>query len=422
MKMKNLKKLFSLALASAMALNLFTMTAFATEGDTSQNSTPAEATVVENIPVTKYVKVTKGAAIPEQKFTFKMTPVSAETINGAEDENGIKIYPGVSLGTADTVEYDFSSSDTEKAVDGKVTQSGGSFDLTGVTFTHTGIYRYSITEDAAENPQPYITYSNEKYTVDLYVLAGDKDAEGKTTYVPQGVTVTKDGVSNTTFKPQDITFTNTINDNLLTISKTVEGEEYTKDELFDFYIKIPKGGDTIQLDGGTKLYAKILNGTEQVTDKDRTNSDGLVELTVNGDNNADNVQTEGTHFQLKAGETLQISAPITMVYYVQEADYSDEDYTQYFTYNEEGKKTDSKTLGAVYNTGDRVSCFDDSNNLKVVKGTINTATNEVSFINVRNFTAPSTGINLAMLPYALITLCAVCGGILFISRKRRVDR
>jgi hypothetical protein len=56
-----------------------------------------------------------------------------------------------------------------------------------------------------------------------------------------------------------------------------------------------------------------------------------------------------------------------------------------------------------------------------VQGTINTDTNQVTLTNTRKITV-DTGINLTMLPYALITLCAICGGILFISRKRRVDR
>jgi hypothetical protein len=418
MKMKNLKKVFSLALASAMALNLFTMTAFAESGDPTPTPTPAAATVVENIPVTKYVSVTEGAAIPEKTFTFTMTPVSEEDIDGATDSNGIKIEPGVSLGDADTVEYEFSSSDTDDAVDGKVTKSGESFDLTGVEFDHTGIYRYSVTEEPDENPEPYITFSSEEYTVDLYVLAGDNDEEGNPTYVVKGVTVTKDGDSTYTYKPQGLTFTNKINDQLLTISKTVEGEEYTKDEMFDFYIEIPTGGDTITLDEGTVIYAKIYNGTSQVTDK-RTNENGFVELTVKGDDKNPNPKSDGTHFQLKAGEELRIYAPITMIYFVQEADYSGEDYTQTYSYLEKGTKS-SLTLGN--NTdGEYVSCFN-GDALKVIKGTVNSDENTVAFKNTRNFEAPSTGINLAMLPYALITLCAVCGGILFISRKRRVDR
>jgi hypothetical protein len=418
MKMKKLKKVFSIALASVMALNLFTMTTFATAEDPTP--TPAADTVVKNIPVTKYVEVTKGAAIPAQSFEFDMIPATEEQINGAKDGD-VSIEPGVSLGDEKSkVVYSFTSTDTASVSDdGKVTKNGGSFDLTGVTFDHTGIYRYYVTEKAAENPEPYITYSNEKYTVDLYVLAGEKDKDGKPTYEVKGVTVTKDGDSSYTYKPQGLIFTNTINDNILTISKTVEGEEYTKDELFDFYIKIPKGGDTITLEGGTTLYARIYNGTSLVNDS-RSDKDGIVTLTVNGDNDDTNVQTQGTHFQLKSGETLQISAPITMIYYLQEKDYSDEDYTQTYSYLESGTKVSTTVKN---NTdGKYVSCFDDDNNLKVIKGTVNSDTNEVAFKNTRNFTAPNTGLNLDMVPYVLITLIAVCGGVLLVVRKRRVDR
>jgi hypothetical protein len=58
----------------------------------------------------------------------------------------------------------------------------------------------------------------------------------------------------------------------------------------------------------------------------------------------------------------------------------------------------------------------------VIKGTVNTGTNELTFINTREITNPNTGLNLNLAPYVLITLIAVCGGILFFARKRRVDR
>jgi hypothetical protein len=296
--------------------------------------------------------------------------------------------------------------------------------LTDVDFGHTGIFRYYVTEELPDEKdrEPYITYSKEKYMIDLYVFNGEADAEGKPTYEVKSMDVTKiNGETKTSVKPQDIVFTNTINDNLLTISKTVEGVEYTKDELFDFWIEIPEGGDTITLEKDTKIYAKIYDANGLVNDK-RSDENGILKLNVKGDPEKVDVETDGTHFQLKSGEELRIYAPITMIYFVKEKDYSGEGYTQTYAYTETGYKS-TNTLAQ---TETSVKAQKAGTPLTVpstyIKGTINTETNIVAFTNSRNIEAPDTGINLAILPYALITLCAVCGGILFISRKRRVDR
>jgi hypothetical protein len=340
----------------------------------------------------------------------------------------------------DTVTYSFNSSDTAKvtipenatdATVGTVTKNDKKFDLTHANFRNTGIYRYYITETAVNNPEPYITYSKDKYIVDLYVFNGPT-VDNKATFEVKGATVYKivpvkennvvvDTVS--VVKPTDITFTNKINTNLLTIKKTVEGEEYTKDEQFNFWIKIPTGGDTITLEEDTKISAQIYNSNGLVNDS-RSDENGYLELTVNGDKLEDKGQSEtyesvtqdGTPFQLKSGEELRIYAPITMIYYVVEADYSGEGYTQTYTYYESGSKT-STTVGNVTDDDEIVNA-----KKVVIKGTVNSDTNTVAYTNSRNITLPDTGINLDVVPYILLTLIAVCGGILFISRKKRVNQ
>jgi hypothetical protein len=436
MKMKKLKKIFSMALASVMALSLFSMTAFAENEAATPTPTPTEK-IVTSIPVDKCVVVKEGAAIPERSFTFTMVPASG---NQLKDDNGDdlviggqKVKAGVDL-TTNSVTYSFNSSDTAnkgittdtttgittKVESGKTTKSGLSFDVSNVNFGSTGIFRYYISETVPSDVPEYMIYSEEYYLVDLYVYNGTS----ANTYTIKGMTITKyDGTVKDSTKPDKIVFTNTIQDNLLTISKTVEGEEYTKDEMFTFYIEIPEGGDTINLEKDTKIYAKIFNGSTWVNDE-RTESDGIVKLNVNGDPKDVNCKSDGTSFQLKDGEELRIYAPITMIYFVQEEDYSGEGYTQTFTYDESGKKA-STTLQPEtnnYNDDQSHSCFDTDGNLLTIKGTVNTDTNTVAFTNTRTLTITDTGLNLNLAPYVLITLIAVCGGILFFARKRRVDR
>jgi hypothetical protein len=464
---KNLKRALSLLLAATMTLSMSTISAFADETEspsatettgTGTTEKTTEVKWVTELPVTKCIKVAENAAIPEQTFTFTMTPATQDEIDAKKygvtttEISNQTVKPGIDMTSKSAsaeVEYTFNSkdiADTSKTTssDGviTVTKDDKSFNLSSIAFSNSGIYRYYITEDIPDTKEPYIEYDSNVYIVDLYVVVKGTE-NGKATYGIKGLTITEsNGKSVTVTKPTKIVFTNTIKEKLLTISKDVVGDEYTKDELFDFWIKIPVGGDTITLTQDTVIYAKIYDDNGQVTDKTRTyiNENGLVELKVNGEkrettetndqgivtavtinDTVKNIQDEGTHFQLKNGERLEIYAPVTMIYYVVEKDYSSEGYAQTYTYEEDGKKS---TLTSDNNNDDGMGTVKDPYEAKgvVIKGTVNTGTNTVAFINTRNVDLPNTGINLDLVPYILLTLIAVCGGILFISRKKRVNQ
>jgi hypothetical protein len=404
MKMKNLKRVFSTALASVMALSLFTVPVSASKG-----------AVVESIEVSKTINVNKNSSIPEETFSFTMEPATSDQIAGAKIGT-VAVEPGLPLDD-DTLEYTFSSTDTAQVVNSQLTKTGETFDVSELGFDHAGIYRYYVEESIPETREPYITYSETKYMIDLYVYA-----ESDGSYKIRDMSVTKiDGETTLSVKPQNINFENTINTKDLTISKTVVGEEYTSGEEFDFWIEIPVGGDTIKLSPNAVIQAALYDANGLVKDS-RTNNTGIVELKVNGDDQelekatVASVKAAGTNFKLKNGEYLQISAPATMIYFVVEDDYAEEGYVQTYKYDEEGLKNT-----ATKSSEESIGVANDAHN-KVIKGTVNTATNLLEFINTREISNPNTGINLDMLPYVLLTLIAVCGGILFINRKRRVDR
>jgi hypothetical protein len=52
---------------------------------------------------------------------------------------------------------------------------------------------------------------------------------------------------------------------------------------------------------------------------------------------------------------------------------------------------------------------------------VNTTSTTVTFTNKRELTTP-TGISVDVIPYVLVMLIAVCGAVLFISKKRRIAR
>jgi hypothetical protein len=129
------------------------------------------------------------------------------------------------------------------------------------------------------------------------------------------------------------------------------------------------------------------------------------------------METYATEFKLKNGEYLEIlGAPVTMVYKVAEVtdteEFQKEGYTVSYLYEEYGaNNTGTVTVGDAQEVEGNV-----------VQGTINTKSNEVTFINTREIEVPNSGISVDLLPYALVLLVALCGGILLIvSKKRRTN-
>jgi hypothetical protein len=105
---------------------------------------------------------------------------------------------------------------------------------------------------------------------------------------------------------------------------------------------------------------------------------------------------------------------------------TDEGYTQEYKYYESGiRSTVTAGSSSLDTKHAAITTSTDGTTTKktpvIVKGTVNTGTNLVEFINSREL-KPDTGINVDVTPFILITIIAVCSGILFFARKRRADR
>jgi hypothetical protein len=298
-------------------------------------------------------------------------------------------------------------------------------------FDHSGIYRYVVSEVTKEEAEDktvtyekvqeqddgamhYISYDTTEYLVDLYV-----DQNSKKDFVVYATSVTKKGSDK---KPTDITFTNKIECGTITITKEVDGTEYTKDEAFQFYIMIPEKGDSIVLEESDKIYGQVYNA-------DGTKDGELIELQTKGaDIDAD--VTVGTPFKLKNGQSLQITAPLSMIFKVGELDYSQEGYTTEIEYEESGsyKKSATRDLDdkSNYSKPTYSITTTDGENLTgtatCVYGTTNTKGTDVLFTNTRNI-SPATGINLDFVPYVVVLALAIAaGGAVLIYKKKRTVR
>ncbi len=415
---KKFNKVVSLALASVMAMGLFTTVNL---GSTTAKAEEAKGPYTE-IAVTKNVYVKeKGTSIPEKTFTITMEPATTADLTNDDgtaktDANSNKLEIGPAL-TTESIDFEFNSlSDTSK---GYATQTDNfKFDFvvpTGSTsaFDHTGVYRYIVKEeipsdankttDSGNKSNGYVTYDTTEYTLDLYV---NQDSTGK--YVVDNYVLNNGSLE----KPKGLIFDNAVNCSELTISKTVEGTEYKQGEEYEFRILIPVGGTTITLTDKSKFIGKIYDANgNQVTGRDYMESNGDVVIKVAGSDITADMKTYGTKFTLKAGEELVIyGVPVSMVYKVQEFVDEKEGYTTTIDYTETGSfstETAPKT-----DTGKKTVSGD------TLSGTINTSVNTVEFLNSREINTP-TGLNIDFLPYALVLLVAVCGSILFIIAKKR---
>jgi hypothetical protein len=442
---------------------------------------------ITTLPVTKVVKATSDVALPNTEFYVQMVPATDETdLNvtaaGTVQSDTNKTDTKIETGPALSDPYlTFSFGQENKAGKNGSVSETKEFNLSfavpaGQTtaFTHTGIYRYVITEvikNTAEDgtvsysavpsqdkeSTHYITYDEGKYYVDLYVTQNDNKE-----YVVFATSVTKADLDT---KPASITFTNKIECGNIIISKTVEGTEYTKDEEFTFYIMIPEEGDSITLEDGNKTGStdggSATDGTtpadgetttseESSTEQKSTGSgadsvqgqvydaDGKavgspITLVTNGKDKTVNTVAYGNVFTLKNGQYLMITAPVSMIFKVAELDYSDETYTTTVEYKEVGTYKKSKTRDLeepsnIYTEPYTVDTTKVTTSAKaegtatVVYGTTNTDKTSVSFTNTRNI-APTTGINLDFVPYVVVlALVLAAGGAVLVYKKKRTVR
>jgi hypothetical protein len=464
--MKKLKRTLSLTLVAAMVLGTFGISAMATdEGTTTENpSSETEQTStsgkkeIKSLEVIKNITCTRNSSLPTETFTVTMVPATGDDLyvpvwnedgtaameaDGTTQKttnkvSGVTVKSGKELADND-VTFTVNSSTNTSSPNGVTLTADLNLALAeGEAFTESGIYRYVVTEtipdkattnSEGKKSNGYVVYDSKKYTVDLYVTQDDN----KNFYVYDTVLYDE-----TATKPTQIAFTNEINTAELTITKVLgtNTTEVNRGQLYEFKILIPETGDTITLEDQTTtttetdsittdnyIQAHIYNSNGLVKDTgngndegiQRTDADGLVKLYIKGDTIDSNIDTYGTTFYLKAGEWLEVSAPVSMIFKVQEKDYSSQDYTTTVTYDEQGTYEASKTKNAAYNTNTP------QDTRVLTKGTVNTAGTTVKFTNTREIKL-DTGITLDVLPYVLILVAAAACGIVFISKKRRAVR
>lgn len=247
MKGRKTKKLMSLLLTAALAVMMMTSVVCAANQYTA---IPGTSTTFD-----KYLILPADAAVPSATFNFTVeagTAVSAsdgklEVFSGTDANRTNGVLP--TIGTATFAATDIAN--TEVQTGDTITLASGqkyvakevTVDFAGVTYNEPGVYRYTISENipADADKIPGMTYDNTPKTLDVYI---EHDATNNVLTVGGYVLYNREidtAPSKTTASVSDdkaTGFTNSYATHNLTISKTVSGNQASRDEYFEFTVSI----------------------------------------------------------------------------------------------------------------------------------------------------------------------------------------
>lgn len=304
-----------------------------------------------SLNVTKSLELVDKVLVPNTTFTFTITGVSNEK---ETTKDGLNVYVGLTDGLETSKTVSYTNKDTIASKEKTV-----AFDFSRVNYPTPGIYRYKVTETAGNTPG--VSYSEQKYVVDVYALS-EGDA-----IKPKYIISRQEGSD----AKEPIKFNNGLKTTALTISKKVTGNAGDKNKDFGFTITLKADS---HYENGSKIFAKFNDKTGKSTDK---------ELSI-GEN----------QFTLKDGESLSIDKlPIGITYKVEENKLEDYKVSAELTENNQGK---------TYNFTEQIS--DETPDTIVVT-------------NNKNIDTP-TGVAMTIAPYAVMTLVGIGGVLYFVKNKK----
>jgi hypothetical protein len=386
------------------------------------------------LPVTSIYQLESAGLRPVGEFTYtlKVATVST-TITDADDYT---IYSGLQFANGDdgaltdessvTIKFGSDSSTTAEFTETKIAE----IDLSklNVKDTTTGVYRYTLTQTTTQqNKNGKYADENTEYTVDLYVNNG-KILHIKVWTVEE----TDDGLK---YNKSNPSFMNTVvNDDVLYVTNFIDYDMAKADETFEFQVTIPDkgiGGDGIELDAGTPIYATITsqdgshdsrtftfyvveNGSDTYTET-ITNEDGT-ETTVTHDNKV----------KLYDGDKLSITGlPANMKYTVTMVDANDREYTSTRAEYEDFTptvntpsvwKVEENYPTIVNASTDEVTT--DGGGTVVGKNYTNNLGNihHVEYVSTKNIT--STGVSMDSVPYLVMFVAAAAIAVLAVAKKK----
>ena len=392
--MRNTKTTRKMLAAGLLSLAMAAMTVMPAMAETTAY-TPVAG---ETMTVKKYLVMKEDANVPNYTPEFTIRPGTA----AAATATAPVIYAGIDAPTITSPQ--FKASDTANATEqsgDSITLNAGekyimkeiTLDFSQISFPEPGVYRYILTETAAADDSAVTNDANASRTLDVYV-EDDTEQPGTlkvSSYVLHADNGTELITDNAT---KSDGFTNKYGTHNLTFSKTVSGNQASRDKWFKVTLSIE--GATV----GTK-YAVDLNQAEASTGE-----------TVNTATKAEYAsQTNPTEIIVGEGGNA------TQDFYVQDGD----------SITVKGLAAGTKyTLTEVQE--DYTPSVEKTGDTDVeVNGTSNGVTDTttgimgdttVEFTNTKTGTIP-TGVLMSVAPYVIIGGIVLAGIAALSLRKRR---
>jgi len=394
--------------------------------------------------IEKYLVMDKKANVPNVTFSFSIKAGSAQ----AASDGNLEVFAGddkdkvagtPTIGTAafsqgdttyDSVQTLPSSVTVQKQDDGatdnkdnveltddeKYARKDVTVDFSSVTYNEPGVYRYIITEDSGTNGVKGITNDpDDTRIMDVYVVEtsdGTLKVEGYVLHnnddssaVPENA----DGSYNSVNSTKSDGFVNDYATYDLTIEKEVKGNQGSRDEYFEFTLKIT---DAVP---GT-VYDVDLSRADSTTKTNGINTTSYTnpaKLTVGDDGTV--TQT----YWLQNGQSIIVQG------IAQDTAYSVNENLS--TMKTEGYKVSAVVTGDTA-TGDSVTdgtraegsaISMDESALSITDSNL-VADTTVKYTNQKNGIIP-TGISVAVLPGAAMFVAGACGFAVLKRRKKNEE-
>ncbi len=351
------KVLTAAALSAAMVMSMGGMTAFAEEP----------------VTINKDLVVPAEANVPDVSFSFTIEGSDARA-DGGEDE----IKTGVGNLTIEDADFDV----TDKATIGddglyRATKSL-TVNIPDGTYTQPGVYRYEVTEGAAQGAvaADITNDSVSKKYLDIFVKKVDDKCE------VYGSRLVNDlnGIDDKNGKAKS--FENTYTTYDLDLTKHVTGDMGETDYPFEFTVEFSGPVNTTFTVGGTGYEEDSVTLVGE-----KGESTGTATMKVN----------------LADAETLELSGIPSCVEY---------------TITETNPGKGYSTTNVIDGDWQTVE-FDGENDYSTEKQTMTQKDHKVDFVNNRNAgDIPATGIILNFAPYILLVAFAGVFAVLFLRKRR----
>ena len=332
----------------------------------------------------KYLVMDADANVPNATFAFTVAPGTAI----AATENRVAVLAGIGTPTIANVTFAPTDSttaglpsDTDTATAGqKYAKQTVTVSFSGISFPEPGIYRYIVTETATTD-QGVTNDKSATRTLDVYVTDNDGALEVSSYVLHTGTDAPAagddKGSAGVALGDKSSGYTNTYDTSNLTFSKTVSGNQASRDKYFAFTVTISEAvpGTVYTVD---LRKADATSGTNAATIAANAGKTNVSELTVGED------RTVTQTFYLQHGQEITIKGLAKdTVYSVTE---NAEDYKPTIPDN--------------------------------ASGTIASADVTAAFTNTRSGVIP-TGVLLTVAPFAAIMAVGAVGIIVMVGKKRK---